>query len=280
MEEKEENSLSEKIERLKELAREIRIDIVKMLSEAGSGHPGGSLSATDIVTALMFDVMRHDVNNPDWPQRDRFVMSKGHCIPAWYSAMAHAGYIERDSLMTLRKLGSPLQGHPDRVILPLMEASTGSLGQGLSIAVGMALSARLDGDGFHTYCMLGDGEIQEGQVWEAVMSAGKFELDNLTAIVDYNGFQIDGAVEEIMPVEPLKEKWEAFRWNVIEIDGHSFPEILEAFDKAKSVKGRPTVICAKTVKGKGVSFMENKCDWHGVTPNTVQTEEALKELAQ
>ncbi len=267
-----------KMKQLEEKARQIRIDSIQMLTEAGSGHPGGSLSVADLVAALMFDVMKHDPKRPDWEDRDRFVMSKGHCIPAWYSALAQAGYIDRNLLPTLRKLGSPLQGHPDRVLLPCLEASTGSLGQGLSIAVGMALASKMKGNAFRVFCMLGDGEIQEGQVWEAAMAAAKFKLDTLVAIVDHNGLQIDGFVEQVMPLEPLADKWKAFNWHVISIDGHEFGQILPAFERASDTKGKPTVILAKTIKGKGVSFMENLCDWHGVAPNREQEAQALAEL--
>lgn len=269
---------AKKIELLEEYARQIRIDSIRMLTEAGSGHPGGSLSVADLVAALMFEVMKHDPKRPDWEDRDRFVMSKGHCIPAWYSALAQAGYIDPKLLPTLRKLGSPLQGHPDRVVLPCLEASTGSLGQGLSIAVGMALTSKMKNNAFRVYCMLGDGEIQEGQVWEAAMSAAKFGLDSLVAIVDHNGLQIDGFVEDVMPLEPLADKWRAFNWHVISIDGHDFAQILAAFKEAADTKGKPTAIIAKTVKGKGVSFMENLCDWHGVAPNREQEAQALAEL--
>ncbi|HXK94724.1 MAG TPA: transketolase, partial [bacterium] len=220
--------LTRNIETLQSHARAIRIHAVKMLTAAGSGHPGGSLSAADLVAALLFGVMRHDPHNPQWPGRDRFIMSKGHCIPAWYAALALAGYFDESHLLTLRRLGSPLQGHPDRVRLPALEASTGSLGQGLSIALGMALAAKLDQAAWRVYCMIGDGESQEGQIWEAAMAAGKFGLDNLTVILDNNNGQIDGYVEDVMPISPIDAKWRAFNWNVVSIDGHDMEQILQA----------------------------------------------------
>lgn len=271
--------LTRNIETLQSYARAIRIHAVKMLTAAGSGHPGGSLSAADLVAALLFGVMRHDPHNPQWPERDRFIMSKGHCIPAWYAALALAGYFDESHLLTLRRLGSPLQGHPDRVRLPALEASTGSLGQGLSIALGMALAAKLDQAAWRVYCMIGDGESQEGQIWEAAMAAGKFGLDNLTVILDNNNGQIDGYVEDVMPISPIDAKWRAFNWNVVSIDGHDMEQILQALDEARAMKGRPTLIWAKTVKGKGVSFMENDVSWHGKAPTREQMDQAVRELA-
>ncbi|HOJ58947.1 MAG TPA: transketolase [bacterium] len=271
--------LTRNIETLQSHARAIRIHAVKMLTAAGSGHPGGSLSAADLVAALLFGVMRHDPHNPQWPGRDRFIMSKGHCIPAWYAALALAGYFDESHLLTLRRLGSPLQGHPDRVRLPALEASTGSLGQGLSIALGMALAAKLDQAAWRVYCMIGDGESQEGQIWEAAMAAGKFGLDNLTVILDNNNGQIDGYVEDVMPISPIDAKWRAFNWNVVSIDGHDMEQILQALDEARAMKGRPTLIWAKTVKGKGVSFMENDVSWHGKAPTREQMDQAVRELA-
>ncbi len=271
--------LTRNIETLQSHARAIRIHAVKMLTAAGSGHPGGSLSAADLVAALLFGVMRHDPHNPQWPGRDRFIMSKGHCIPAWYAALALAGYFDESHLLTLRRLGSPLQGHPDRVRLPALEASTGSLGQGLSIALGMALAAKLDQAAWRVYCMIGDGESQEGQIWEAAMAAGKFGLDNLTVILDNNNGQIDGYVEDVMPISPIDAKWRAFNWNVVSIDGHDMEQILQALDEAWAMKGRPTLIWAKTVKGKGVSFMENDVSWHGKAPTREQMDQAVRELA-
>lgn len=266
------------IDRLKEIAGRLRIDIIEMLHEAGSGHPGGSLSAIDLVTALYFAEMRHDPKKPTWDKRDRFVLSKGHAVPALYAVMAEAGYFEKSLLKTLRKTGSRLQGHPVNTSLEGIEACTGSLGQGLSVAQGLALASKLDGDSFRVWCMLGDGESQEGQVWEAAMSAPKFALDNLTVLLDYNRGQIDGPVHEVMDIEPIADKWRAFRWNVLTIDGHDFTQILGAFEEAKKTKGKPTMIIANTVKGRGVSFMEHQISWHGAAPNKDQTEKALAEL--
>lgn len=263
---------------LQKKANLIRKDIITMIATAGSGHPGGSLSAVEIVTALYFAVMSHDPKNPDWPMRDRFVLSKGHACPLLYAVLAEAGYLEKDLLLTLRKLGSPLQGHPDQKRLPLLEASTGSLGQGLSIGIGIALAGNLDGKGYRVYVLLGDGECDEGQVWEAAFSAGFRGLDNLTAIVDCNRFQLDGATREILDLEPLKEKWEAARWHALPINGHDFQEILSALEEAKKTRGKPTVIVARTIKGKGVSFMENNNEFHGAAPSPEQARQALEEL--
>jgi transketolase len=268
----------EELARLREIAGRLRLTIIEMLHKAGSGHPGGSLSAIDIITALYFARMRHDPKRPDWAERDRFVLSKGHGVPALYAVLAEAGYFPREELMTLRELGSRLQGHPVNTLLPGIEAPTGSLGQGLSVAQGMALASRLDGNAFHVYCILGDGESQEGQVWEAAMSAPMFKLDNLTVFLDYNRGQIDGPVSEVMEIEPVAEKWRAFRWNVLEIDGHDFAQILDAVDRARATRGKPTMIIAHTVKGKGVSFMEHQIAWHGAAPNKEQTDKALEEL--
>ena len=264
---------------LKEKAKEIRKSIVSMITEAKSGHPGGSLSATDILTALYFSEMNVDPTNPKMEGRDRFVLSKGHAAPAIYATLAEKGYFSKDELMTLRKFGSRLQGHPDMKKLPGIEISTGSLGQGLSVANGMALNAKIFDENYRTYVVLGDGEIQEGQIWEAAMTAAHYKLDNLCAFLDSNNLQIDGNVSEIMGVEPLDKKWEAFGWNVIKIDGHDFEQILSALDKAREYKGKPTMIIAKTIKGKGVSFMENVCGFHGVAPTLEELERALAELA-
>ena len=264
---------------LKEKAKEIRKSIVSMITEAKSGHPGGSLSATDILTALYFSEMNIDPANPKMEGRDRFVLSKGHAAPAIYATLAERGYFSKDELLTLRKFGSRLQGHPDMKKLPGIEISTGSLGQGLSVANGMALNAKIFNENYRTYIVLGDGEIQEGQIWEAAMTAAHYKLDNLCAFLDSNNLQIDGNVTEIMGVEPLDKKWEAFGWNVIKIDGHNFEEILSALEKAKECKDKPTMILAKTVKGKGVSFMENVCGFHGVAPTLEELERALAELA-
>lgn len=263
---------------LVEQATKIRKDIVQMICKSKSGHPGGSLSAADIVTALYFSEMNIDPKNPKMEGRDRFVLSKGHAAPVLYSALAERGYFDKELLGTLRAFGSPLQGHPDMKKLPGIEISTGSLGQGLSVANGMALSARISGENYRTYVLMGDGELQEGQVWEAAMSAAHFKLDSICAFIDSNNLQIDGNVDKVMGVEPLDKKWEAFGWNVIIIDGHNFQEIFDALDKAKETKGKPTVIIAKTVKGKGVSFMENVCGFHGVAPTAEETERAIAEL--
>ena len=264
---------------LKEKAKEIRKSIVSMITEAKSGHPGGSLSATDILTALYFSEMNIDPANPKMEGRDRFVLSKGHAAPAIYATLAERGYFSKDELLTLRKFGSRLQGHPDMKKLPGIEISTGSLGQGLSVANGMALNAKIFNENYRTYIVLGDGEVQEGQIWEAAMTAAHYKLDNLCAFLDSNNLQIDGNVTEIMGVEPLDKKWEAFGWNVIKIDGHNFEEILSALEKAKECKDKPTMILAKTIKGKGVSFMENVCGFHGVAPTLEELERALAELA-
>lgn len=261
-------------------ANTIRRHIISMIHSAGSGHPGGSLSAADIVTTLYFREMRLDPARPDWPDRDRFVLSKGHAAPVLYAALAERGYFPVDDLMTLRKLGSPLQGHPDMKKLPGVEMSTGSLGQGLSAANGMALAGKLDGRDYRVYALLGDGELQEGQVWEAAMAAAHYGLDNLTAFVDFNRLQIDGPVTEVMSPLPLPEKWRAFGWEVIEIDGHDVEQIMGAVAKARTVKGRPTVVIAETVKGKGVSFMEAEVDWHGSAPKDDQKEQAIAELTE
>lgn len=260
------------------IAKEIRKEIIRMLGEAGSGHPGGSLSAADLVAALYFHVMNHDPKNPRWEDRDRFILSKGHGCPVLYAALALAGYFPKEQLLTLRKLGSSLQGHPDQRRLPGLEASTGSLGQGLSISNGITLAGKLDGKGYGTYCLLSDGETQEGQTWEAAAFAGHHGLDHLIAILDYNKFQLDGAVKDVIDLEPLVHKWESFRWHVQEIDGHQIPQILEAIEQAKKVKGKPHMIIAHTVKGKGVSFMEHNNYFHGVAPSREEVQAALREL--
>lgn len=268
----------EDIERLKDIAKAVRRDIVTMLARAGSGHPGGSLSAADMVTALYFKVMRHDSKNPQWSDRDRFHLSKGHACPLLYAVLARCGYFPMEHLNTLRQLHSPLQGHPDKLKTPGVEMSSGSLGQGLSIATGMAIAGKLDRKDYRVYALIGDGEIQEGQIWEAAMSAAHYKVDNLCTILDNNGLQIDGPIEEVMSPLPIADKWRAFRWEVFEIDGHSYEQILDALAKAKEVKGKPSIIIAKTVKGKGVSFMENKVDFHGVTPTAEEGKRALEEL--
>lgn len=267
------------IKEMEKKAWAIRKDIIRMIAAAGSGHPGGSLSATDIMTVLYFDEMNIDPANCGKNDRDYFVLSKGHVCPALYAVLAHRGYFDTKELITLRKLGSRLQGHPGvNKCLPGIEASTGSLGQGLSIAGGMALAFKLDGKANRAYCMMGDGELDEGSVWEAAMSAAHYKLSNLCAIVDNNGLQIDGALEDVMNVNPIPDKWKAFGWNVIELDGHSVKEIKEAFAKARDCKDAPSVLIAKTVKGKGVSFMENVAGWHGVAPKPDQEKAALAEL--
>jgi transketolase len=260
-------------------ARSMRRDIVEMLTVAGSGHPGGSLSAADIVATLFFGVMRHDPKRRDWAERDRFVLSKGHAAPVLYAALAEAEYFERDHLRTLRRLGSILQGHPDRLKTPGVEVSTGSLGQGLAIANGVALSLRLDGNTEPTvYCLLGDGELQEGSVWEAAMSASQWGIDNLVAVVDHNGLQIDGACSDVVCLGDIAAKFASFGWHAIEVDGHDIDALLGAFEAARAVDG-PVVVVARTVKGKGVSFMEGDAGWHGKAPSREQADQALAELA-
>ncbi|TRZ49372.1 transketolase [bacterium] len=266
-----------KIKELEEKAKQIRRLIIQMLARAGSGHPGGSLSSADLITALFFEVLRHKPQEPGWPDRDRFHLSKGHCCPLWYAQLAESGYFPKEKLLTLRQLGSILQGHPDRRT-PGVNVASGSLGQGLSVALGMSLAARIDKKDYRVYVLLGDGEIQEGNIWEAAMAAAHYKCDNLCAILDYNGFQIDGKVSEIMNLEPLAAKWQAFGWHIIEIDGHNMQQILAAYTEAKTIKGKPTVIIAHTVKGKGVSFMENVVDFHGRAPTKEEAEKALKEL--
>jgi transketolase len=263
---------------LAEKAGKIRRNIVTMLGEAGSGHPGGSLSAADIVAVLYFHELQVDPKDPGWPDRDRFVLSKGHAAPVLYAALAVKGYFPAEELQTLRKLNSRLQGHPSMKHLPGVEMSTGSLGQGLSAANGMALAGRLDGRNYRVYALLGDGEIQEGQVWEAAMASAHYKLDNLVAFVDYNRLQIDGPIREVMSPEPIADKWRAFGWQVEEIDGHDLAQIVEALARARQVKGKPTMIIAHTTKGKGVSFMEGQVGWHGSAPNAEQVRQALDEL--
>jgi transketolase len=269
--------------RLAAVARECRVQIIRMLTHAGSGHPGGSLSVIDILTSLMFGRLRHDPKRPDWPDRDRIVLSKGHAVPALYAVMAKAGYFPEEKLITLRKLGSPLQGHPDRTALPGIEAATGSLGQGLSISLGMALGLKMSGSPARVYAILGDGESQEGQVWEAAMSAPHLRgaghpLDNLTVIVDYNRIQLDDFVAKIQDLEPLLAKWQAFGWPTLEIDGHDLDQIAKALDQAEAIHTGPTCVIAHTVKGKGVSFMENNPEWHGKSPKPAEAVAAIREI--
>jgi transketolase len=266
------------VRQLNEAARDLRIEILKMLAEAGSGHTGGSLSAADIVAALYFYKMRHRPDEPDWKERDRFVLSKGHAAPVLYAALALSGYFDKGLLRTLRRIDSPLQGHPSSKMLKGVEVSTGSLGQGLSIAAGMAMGLRMDGLDSRVYALLGDGELQEGQVWEAAMTASHYCIDNLCAIIDNNGLQIDGFCCDVMNINPIAEKWHAFGWNVISINGHDMEEVVNALDNAETVKGKPTVIVARTVKGKGVSFFEGKAEYHGLAPTKEELEMALKEL--
>ena len=248
-------------------ARTMRQLIMQMLAAAGSGHPGGSLSATDLVAALYFGVMRHRPDDPLWVDRDRFILSKGHACPVLYAALAEAGYITHDLLSSLRRFGSPLQGHPDRRKLGIIEASTGSLGIGLSMGIGMAVAARLRGSPSRTYVLLGDGECEEGQIWEAAMYAPHLRLGSLCAIVDFNRLQLDASVEEITDLQPLADKWRSFNWHVLEIDGHDHQQIVDAFARAEGVTDRPSVIVASTVKGKGVSYMENQVKFHGAVPD-------------
>lgn len=266
------------VNELKNVASQIRKDIVVMVNAAGSGHPGGSLSSADIMTALYFKEMNIDPKAPRVETRDRFVLSKGHAAPVLYSALARRGYFDTEELIHLRKIGHMLQGHPNMSYVPGIDMSTGSLGQGISAAVGMALAGKMDQADYRTYALLGDGELNEGLVWEAVMSAAHYKLDNLVAIVDYNGLQIDGPNEEVMGIKPVDKKFESFGWHVIFADGHDFDSILSAYEEARTIKGKPSVIIAETVKGKGVSFMENQASWHGTAPNAEQVEQAILEL--
>lgn len=267
---------------LSKIANELRVSVIDMLETSQSGHPGGSLSAVDVITVLWFDEMRGLDPKALAPDRDHFVLSKGHGVPALYAALAQSGFIPHEELKTLRRTGSRLQGHPDRVRLPIVEASTGSLGQGLSVAQGMALAQKLDGKSGRVFCLLGDGEIQEGQIWEAAMSAPKFELSHLCAILDANGGQIDGPVNQVMPIEPIADKWRAFGWHVIDCDGHNIEALQRAFaemrDLQKKGSKKPVFIIARTVKGKGVSFMEHKIEWHGVAPKAEEAKKAREEL--
>jgi transketolase len=263
---------------LNKVARKIRRDIVTMVGTAGSGHPGGSLSAVEILTALYFRVLRHRPEDPFWEDRDRFILSKGHAVPVLYSTLCESGYLPEAELATLRKLDSRLQGHPECHLLPGIEMSSGALGQGLSFGIGVALKARLDRQDFYTFVLMGDGETQEGQVWEAAMAAAQFKLDNLIAVIDKNGIQIDGWTKDVMNIDPLNEKWKSFNWNVIETEGNDLTKVIDALERAKQKNGRPTVVIASTVKGEGVSFMENNPDFHGKAPNAEEMKKALKEL--
>jgi transketolase len=266
------------IEELKKMATTIRCDIIEMITTANAGHPGGSLSAADIVSALYFRVMHIDPKNPDWSDRDRFILSKGHACPVWYAALAERGYYDKAHLATLRQLNSILQGHPDMKKTPGIDMTVGSLGHGLSAGLGMALSGKMRKKGYHVWVVIGDGESQEGSIWEAAMAAAKWKLDNLTAILDHNNLQNDDCVDTEMPIEPIADKWRAFNWHVLEIDGHDMEAIVEALEGAKSFKGMPTIIIAHTIKGKGVSFMENVVDWHGKAPCKEEAIQALEEI--
>ena len=267
----------DEIKKLKDIARDVRCSILTIVKEAGVGHIGGSLSVTDILISLYFKVLKINPGNPEWSDRDRLVMSKGHGAAAIYSTLAERGFFPKEELRTFGLINSNLQVHPDKNKVPGIEASTGALGQGLSIGIGMALAARLDKKNYYTFVILGDGEIQEGQVWEAAMFASHYKIDNLTAILDYNNVQLMGNVTEIMEVAPVKEKWSSFGWEVMEIDGHNFRQIVESLYKAKEVKGKPSIIIANTTKGKGVSFMQNTCEWHGNVPTQ---EEYIKAMAE
>lgn len=265
-------------EKFEKIASDIRVDIIKEVFSASSGHPGGSLSAVEILTVLYFHEMNIDPADPKKENRDRFILSKGHASPVLYATLAHRGYFPTEELVNFRKLGSRLQGHPDMKKVPGVEMSTGSLGQGFSASVGMALANKLDGSSARVYALLGDGELQEGIIWEAAMSAAHYKLDNLTAFVDWNGLQIDGKNDDVMKVSPIDEKFKSFGFHVILIDGHSFKEIEDALAKTREIKGQPTVIIAKTVKGKGVSFMENNAGWHGKAPSEEEAKKAVAEL--
>jgi len=266
------------IKDLQRMAATIRCDIIEMIATAKAGHPGGSLSASDVVTALYFRVMRIDPQNPDWPDRDRFILSKGHACPVWYAALAEKGYFDKKHLGTLRKLNSILQGHPDMRKTPGIDMTAGSLGHGLSAGLGMALSGKLRQKDYHVWVVVGDGECQEGSIWEAAMAAAKWNLDNLTAILDRNHLQNDFCVDDEMPIEPIADKWRAFGWHVMEIDGHDMRQVVAALEMSKLVRGRPVMVIAETIKGKGVSFMENVADWHGKAPCAEEAETALEEI--
>ena len=268
----------ENVEELEKQAKVIRRGIIEQVYKAGSGHPGGSLSIADIMTVLYFNELNIDEKNPKWEDRDRVVLSKGHCVPALYSCLANRGFFDVSELTGFREIESKLQGHPDMTKVPGVDMSTGSLGQGLSAAVGMAIAGKMDKKNYRVYCVLGDGEIEEGQVWEAAMAANKYKLDNLCVIVDNNNLQIDGSIEEVMSSYPIDEKFKSFGFQIIKIDGHNIEEIMSAFEVAKNVKDMPVCIIAKTIKGKGVSYMENKVEWHGKAPNEEQYKVAMEEL--
>jgi len=266
------------IAELQKMAKKIRRDIITMIGTAGSGHPGGSLSAVEILVALYFRVLRHNPADPHWDERDRFILSKGHAAPVLYSTLCAAGYLPEEELCTLRKIDSRLQGHPECTRTPGIEMSAGALGQGLSFGIGVALRGRLDSLNYHTYVLLGDGECDEGQVWEAAMAAAHYRLDKLVAVVDNNGLQIDGWNRDVMNLEPLSDKWKSFNWNVIEAKGNNIEDMVRALEQARDFQGKPSVIIAHTVKGAGVSFMENNADFHGKAPNAEELKKALKEL--
>ena len=266
------------IEELKTMAKKIRRGIIEEVYKAQSGHPGGSLSVADILTVLYFDELNVDEKNPKWEDRDRLVLSKGHCSPALYSCLANRGFFDVEKLTTFRNIESKLQGHPDMTKVPGVDMTTGSLGQGLSAANGMAIAGKMNNKNYRVYCILGDGEIEEGQVWEAAMASSKYKLDNLCVIVDNNNLQIDGKIEDVMSPYPIDEKFRSFGFQIIKIDGNDIDEILKAFEVAKNIKGKPTCIIAKTIKGKGISFMENKAGWHGKAPNKEEYDKAVKEL--
>ena len=272
------NQSEQEIHHLEEIARNVRCHVVRTISEAQAGHPGGSLSAADILTALYFHVMRADPQHPDWEDRDRFILSKGHGAAGLYATLAERGFFSPELLTTFGRIDSRLQVHPDMHLVPGVEVSTGALGQGISVALGIALAARLDGKTFHTYCLIGDGENQEGQVWEAAQTAAHYRVDNLTVILDYNGVQLLGTLEEIMEIAPITDKWRSFGWETIEIDGHDMWQIIEGVESAKGVKGKPCIVIAHTTKGKGVSYMEGQAVWHGKPPNEEQLVRALADL--
>ena len=266
------------VKKLQEKARKVREDIIEEVYKAKSGHPGGSLSVADILTVLYFKEMKIEPQNPKWEERDRLVLSKGHCSPALYSCLANRGFFPVEDLQTFRKIDSYLQGHPDKNKVAGVDMTTGSLGQGLSVANGMAIAGKMEKKDYRVYCILGDGEIEEGQIWEAAMAANKYKLDNLCVVVDNNNLQIDGTIEEVMSSYPIDEKFKSFGFQIIKIDGHDIEEIIKAFEVARNVKDKPTCIIAKTIKGKGVSFMEEQAGWHGKAPNDEQYEQAIKEL--
>ncbi len=271
---------AELVKELEQMARQLRIDVIEMVHQRGQGHPGGSLSPAEILAALFFHQLRIDPNKPDWKNRDRFILSKGHACSILYAALARRGYFPIEELKTWGHIGSRLQGHPDRLKTPGVEMTSGCLGHGINIGAGLCLAAQLKGLDYHTYVLVGDGECQAGILWEGAMLAGKYKLSKLTAIMDYNKVQLDGTIDEIMPLEPVKQKWEAFNWAILEIDGHKVAEVLDSLDKACKIDDKPTVIIAHTVKGKGVSFMEGKAAWHGRALNEDEYKQAIEELSK